>query len=179
MWVCPVCEKQNENGLLCAGCGFDLSLHYRGYRTLAAVDAGRGPAASLYQAEREPDWGRLPWDPEKLEKLAYYAQKGFPAAQYELGKFYKNGFGFSVREIEERRDFWMKKAAEQGYPGLMAGGGGEGSAASGNGPETGLTCRLRAVAVGSNRRGECSIRKWADVTAVAGGFCCTAALKRG
>ena len=178
MWVCPVCGKRNEKDLLCAGCGFDLSLHYRGYRTLAAVDAGRGPAASLYQAEREPDWGRLPWDPEKLEKLACYARKGFPAAQYELGRFYENGFGFSAQEMRKRGDFWLKKAAEQGYPGSAVGMRGPGPDVFGNGPESGLRCKMRVVAAGGIPESGCRGLDREDVTAVSAGWQYGIALKR-
>ncbi len=47
MWTCPVCKEQNENGLLCAGCGFDFSLHYKKYRTLAYVDGGQESIAGI------------------------------------------------------------------------------------------------------------------------------------
>lgn len=34
MWICPVCEKDNRDGMLCRQCGFDQSANYRCYPTL-------------------------------------------------------------------------------------------------------------------------------------------------
>ncbi len=34
MWICPVCEKDNRDGMLCRQCDFDQSANYRCYPTL-------------------------------------------------------------------------------------------------------------------------------------------------
>ena len=52
MWICPVCKNANGEGLLCEKCGFDESLHYKKYRTLAEVE-GSGEAAHIYELCRE------------------------------------------------------------------------------------------------------------------------------
>lgn len=114
MWICPTCKKQNEKGLLCAGCGFDLSFHYQGYRTLMPVGRRRMLPAGLLQGEQEPDWDVGPWDlAERLEELILYAKKGFPRAQYELGAFYKGEL--NRWDLSARGDFWLREAARQGY----------------------------------------------------------------
>lgn len=40
MWRCPVCEKEHMQGLVCDGCGFDLSCDYEGRRTLCPALPG-------------------------------------------------------------------------------------------------------------------------------------------
>ncbi len=62
MWICPVCGKDNGEGLLCERCGFDESLHYKKYRTLAEVDAGREAVAVEEQKKRALAVSRTPFD---------------------------------------------------------------------------------------------------------------------
>ena len=178
MWSCPICGKQNENGLLCADCGFDLSSHYEKYRTLVRAeryaDLKQAPALGAghrmqapHRPEQEPDWSSLSWNLETIEELIYYAKRGFPGAQYVLGGFYKSE---SVgREMRERGDFWIEQAAKQGYPGSMAGRMTGFSVVAGSRALAGLQRGGRALAVGDDMDGQCRLTGWRDITAVSGG----------
>lgn len=140
MWICPVCGKQNEVNLLCAGCGFDESSNYEKYCTLAVVKPRAG--FSGHKERKQYGWEdvyhrgldclEIGDHKTAVRYLKLAAEHGEAGAQYHLGRWYflgENGlldYAGGIRWLEEARKGGYKEAEtfleEQVY-GLEGGAG--------------------------------------------------------
>lgn len=73
---------------------------------------GSGGASTANGGGRNPTVDIAP-GADRIERFMAEAEAGIPAAQYELGKLYRDGE--SVAKDQERAAKWFKAAAEQGY----------------------------------------------------------------
>ncbi len=178
MWICPVCKKQNSEGLLCVGCGFDESLHYKKYRTLSNVDVNQEAVVRLYQTGQASELINMFQNPEKLEKficLAYQAQSGVSEAWRGLGEFYKKEF--SGQNMKKRGDYWLQKAAKKNDQVLEKGLTVESLANTEKKVSERTKISGRVIAIGDNQRGQCEISQWNNIVEIVAGMNCTVGVR--
>lgn len=119
MWICPVCKKQNQINLICAGCGFDESSNYEKYCTLTLVDIRT--ASSMHKKRKRYGWhdvyrrGLLYLEIGDYEYAVKYmklaAENGDVDAQFACGSLYYGGIETNHKEAAR----WFRKAAAQGH----------------------------------------------------------------
>lgn len=96
MWVCPVCQAENNNSYICKGCGFDECTNFIKYITPVKLPETLQRTSALYVSKNR-----------EVIRLKQLAQNGDAISAYHLGCYYYYGYHVSI-DRSEAVNWWKK-----------------------------------------------------------------------